>query len=304
VTTKSIDPSVSRPDWLPDDEYPFRLRTLDVGGVSVAYVDEGHGPTVLFVHTGMWSFIFRDVITRLKGEFRCVTLDFPGYGLSPEPPGGELGLADQSELLGDFVARLGLTDITMVLHDLGGPVGSGFAAAHPDLVNGLVMANTFTWKPEGKALIRMLRIVSSKPVTVLDRATKLIPRITTTRFGVGLHLTKNGKRAFMGPFSLPGRVRRFHTLMRDALREVDLYEHIERATAGPLEDKPVLTIFGEKNDPFGFQRRHAATFANHRGVVFAKGNHFPMLDDPDLFAGTLRAWWYDAMSTQSSGGKA
>jgi len=62
----------------------------------------------------------------------------------------------------------------------------------------------------------------------------------------------------------------------------------------------VLPIFGEKNDPFGFQRRHEATFADHRGLVIAEGNHFPMLGDPDLFANTLRAWWLEAVSTQTS----
>ena len=73
-----------RPGWLPEQLYPFDLKTIKLADGNVVYVDEGAGPTLLFVNAGMWSFVFRDVITRLRDEFRCVTLDFPGYGLSPE----------------------------------------------------------------------------------------------------------------------------------------------------------------------------------------------------------------------------
>lgn len=290
MTTNPSITAVAHPDWLPADDYPFQLRSIDLGTDSVTYIDEGAGPTLLFVHTGMWSFIFRDVILRLRDDFRCITLDFPGYGLSPDPIGDELDLADQGELLAEFVERLSLSDITLVLHDLGGVVGMAFAAQRANLIAGIVMANTFAWKPDDKALVRMLRIVSSRPVTVLDRVTRFIPRLTRTRFGVGRHLSRSGKRAFLGPFQGRGRTRRIHSLMRNAIESDTVYERIEAATAGPLQDRPVLTIFGERNDPFGFEDRHHATFPNHVGVVVAKGNHFPMMDDPDLFADSVRGW--------------
>ena len=81
MTTNKTATTVTRPEWLPHSEYPFHLRSLKLGDNTVTYIDEGEGPALLFVHTGMWSFIFRDVITRLRDDFRCITLDFPGYGL-------------------------------------------------------------------------------------------------------------------------------------------------------------------------------------------------------------------------------
>jgi pimeloyl-ACP methyl ester carboxylesterase len=41
-------------------------------------------------------------------------------------------------------------------------------------------------------------------------------------------------------------------------------------------------------------------FPNHQGLIIAKGNHFPMLDDPDLFASTLRTWWHENVSPSMS----
>jgi len=283
--------TADRPNWLAESDYPFALQSVQLGNHEVTFVDEGAGPTLLFVHTGMWSFIFRDVITRLRDHFRCITLDLPGYGLSPEPAAGDLSLAEQSELLQRFVATLDLNDITLVLHDLGGPVGMGFAANAPARVRGLVMANTFAWAPEGKSLRLMLGIVASRPVTALDWLTRLVPRLSATSFGVGRHLDRSGRKAFLGPFADRRRIRRFHTTMRAALDADELYGSIEAATAGALRDRPVLTIFGESNDPFGFQGRHQATFANVESIVVPKGNHFPMMDAPDLFAAGLLDWW-------------
>jgi pimeloyl-ACP methyl ester carboxylesterase len=46
-------------------------------------VDEGSGPTLLFLHgSPTWSFVYRDVIRSLRDEFRCIAVDYPGFGLS------------------------------------------------------------------------------------------------------------------------------------------------------------------------------------------------------------------------------
>ena len=290
MTTNPQTTSAHRPDWLPQDIYPFELRSIDLAGETATYIDEGEGPTLLFVHTGMWSFIFRDVIARLRADFRCIALDVPGYGLSPEPAGDDLGLDSQSSLLGSFVEALGLSDLTLVLHDLGGLVGMGFAADQPDRVQTIVMANTFAWEPEGTALRTMLRIISSRPIAALDRLTAGIPRLTATNFGVGRHLEAAERRAFLGPFQEKRRIDRFHSSMGDALVAESLWRRIELGIAAGLKERPVLTIFGERNDPFRFQPRHHATFPDHESLVIEGGNHFPMMDDPDRFAATLRDW--------------
>lgn len=55
--------------------------------MRVRYINEGSGPALLFVNASRWSFMFRDVIVRLRGQFRCLAIDFPGCGLSPDTPG-------------------------------------------------------------------------------------------------------------------------------------------------------------------------------------------------------------------------
>ena len=285
----TIIDEVERPEWLDRSVYPFTLRTVDLSSGPIAYVDEGQGPTLLFVHAGMWSFIFRDVIAELSSDFRCVTLDFPGSGLSPTHP--EVGgLADVAAVLAEFVERLDLTDVTLVAHDLGGLVGVGAAGRHPVRYSGIVVANAFAWPPEGTALRTMLRLMGGPTMTALDTATGLIPRMTKTRFGVGRHLDRASRAAFFGPFRRRGPRRRFHRLLRSVMQDPAYPEQVETTAIAELADLPVLSIFGEKNDPFGFQDRVDAIWSDHERIAVVGGNHFPMCDDPQLFAATVRDW--------------
>ena len=93
ATPRSLRPATGRPDWLPRSVFPLQSRFGDIDGKRIHYIDEGSGPALLFVSAGQWSFIFRDVIVRLRGRFRCLTLDFPGSGLSPGAPGHDQSVA-------------------------------------------------------------------------------------------------------------------------------------------------------------------------------------------------------------------
>ena len=59
TTTSPRSAPIERPPWLPWSRYPFPTRFADLDGTLVHYVDEGAGPTLLFVSAGQWSFIFR-----------------------------------------------------------------------------------------------------------------------------------------------------------------------------------------------------------------------------------------------------
>lgn len=289
MTRGSGDGVIDRPGWLPHAQYPFTIRRHDRADGSVAVVDEGTGPTLLFVHAGMWSFVFRDVITRLRRDFRCVALDFPGFGLAPAAP-RDLSIEDLSRVLTDVVTTLELDDLTIVAHDLGGLVALATAAARRDRIRGLVLTNTFTWTPDRRALRSMLRVVGSRPAERIGVATNVVSRATSTRLGVGRHLDAAGRAAFRGPFGDPNVRRRFHRLIASVVAGPAFTDQVARATETVLADLPVLTIFGQRNDPFGFQVRLAARFADHEGVVVERGYHFPMMDDPELFARSVRDW--------------
>lgn len=289
TTTETPRSTIARPDWLPEEAWRFEIRTADVAGVPIAYTDEGEGRTLLLVHDGMWSYMWGQVIERLSGSFRVVTLDFPGSGLSPNSD-RPVTLESDSELLESFVDKLGLKRFTLVAHDLGGGVGIGLAARRPNLVEGMVLTNTFAWPPHVRSLRVMLKTMGSSFMSGLDATTNLIPRLSSGRFGVGRHLNEAERAAFVGPFREKGPRRRFHQLMASVIKESDYLMAVERALSTALAGKPVLTIYGERNDPFGFQARFRDHFPDGEEMIIPKGLHFPMCDDPQGFAEQVSRW--------------
>ena len=138
------------PPWLDPAEYPFATHRLTVDGVAVSYVDEGEGPTVLMVHgTPSWSFLYRHLVRGLRDGFRCVAPDLPGFGLSERPPGDAYRPEDQARRLTAFIDALGLKDLTLVVHDFGGPIGLAHAIDRPANVRRLVLFNTWMWSLAG-----------------------------------------------------------------------------------------------------------------------------------------------------------
>ncbi len=72
---------------VPRELFDMRHRFIRLAGEPpVHYVDEGQGPTLLLLHGNPgWSFQYRNVIHALRAQYRCVALDYPGFGLSASP---------------------------------------------------------------------------------------------------------------------------------------------------------------------------------------------------------------------------
>lgn len=290
-----------RPPWLPRQEFPFESRFLDLDGHRIHYVDEGSGPTMLFVHAGpTWSFVFRDLIECLREQFRCVALDFPGAGLSRTVEGYRPGIEPASHVLERFVLALELHAATLVANDLGGPVAFGVAARHPDRFRAIALIEAFGWPlaEENPKVARMLRLVGGRTFRAVNGATNLLARATSTSLGVGRHLTGAGRAAFRGPY----RDRRVRSnalsMLRDAV-DADAYlREVDRSLRTTLNDRPLLLIFGGRSPVLRerFPERWKARFPDARLVVVKGAHHFPQMDDPDLVALTIRSWWYEVVA--------
>jgi pimeloyl-ACP methyl ester carboxylesterase len=131
-----------------EDRWPYRARFARVNGWRMHYVDEGEGDPVLLLHGNpTWGFLYRDVIGPLVSSGRRVIVpDMIGFGLSEKPTRERAHTLDGhiANLVG-LVRQLGLTRVTAVCHDWGGPTGLSFAMANPDRVRALVVMSTWAW---------------------------------------------------------------------------------------------------------------------------------------------------------------
>jgi pimeloyl-ACP methyl ester carboxylesterase len=99
------------------------VSELQVAAGVVDYEDTGgDGPVIVFLHgLVMDSTVWRHVVDDLRADYRCVLPTLPlGAHRRPMRPDADLSLRGLGELVAEFIATLGLTDVTLVGVDWGG----------------------------------------------------------------------------------------------------------------------------------------------------------------------------------------
>ncbi|MHB8863235.1 MAG: alpha/beta fold hydrolase [Pirellulaceae bacterium] len=128
--------------------YPFASHFLTVGEARMHYVDEGQGSPVLMVHGNpTWSFYWRRLIERFRGDYRVLAVDHIGCGLSDKPQKYPYTLQRHIDNLVALIDQLDLHDTTLVAHDWGGAIGLGAAVARADRFRAFVLLNTGAFPP-------------------------------------------------------------------------------------------------------------------------------------------------------------
>ena len=87
------------------------------------YVDEGgSGRPILFCHGNpTCSFLYQNVITRLRGHFRCIAVDYLRFGLSGRPEAYGYTIEEHARCVGELVDYLQLDGFITMGQDWGGP---------------------------------------------------------------------------------------------------------------------------------------------------------------------------------------
>jgi pimeloyl-ACP methyl ester carboxylesterase len=116
---------------------------VESSGVKLHYVTAGEGPLVVLLHGFPdYHYTWRDQMPALAKHFQVVALDLRGYNKSDKPEGVENYAMDK--LIADVAAVLKhfkQKKAVIVGHDWGGAIAWGFATAHPEQVDRLVILN-------------------------------------------------------------------------------------------------------------------------------------------------------------------
>lgn len=120
-------------------EFPFERQFIEVMGSRMAYVEDGEGPVVLFIHGNPTSsYLWRNIIPHVSDDHRAVALDLIGMGASDKPD-IDYTFQDHYAHVEGFIDALGLEDVVLVLHDWGGGLGTYYATNHSVNVRAVVM---------------------------------------------------------------------------------------------------------------------------------------------------------------------
>ncbi|HSM60778.1 MAG TPA: alpha/beta fold hydrolase, partial [Longimicrobiales bacterium] len=154
------------PPFQPDRRlFPFESRWFESDVGPVHYVDEGVGVPILFLHGNpTWSFLYRGIVIRLRKRFRCIAVDYPGFGLSSRPDSYGYTPGEHAAVVSALVRHLDLQNLTIMGQDWGGPIGMRVALDEIERLRALVMGNTFYFPPDTLALKVFAYVMSSEPM--------------------------------------------------------------------------------------------------------------------------------------------
>lgn len=265
--------------WLDPQEYPFAAHYLPLpDGPRLHYLDEGQGPVLLFVHgTPSWSFEFRHLIKALCPAYRCVALDHIGFGLSDKPEHYDYRPQQHARNLQHLIEHLGLRDLTLLVHDFGGPIGLAYAVAHAHNVQRLVIFNSWLWDASQDPEFRKMRPVLANPLLPwLYRWLNASARFLLPASFGAKPLAPAVRQQYTAPFSGPKERNGTVGLARALLHEQPWFGQLGRQLP-PLREHPVLLVWGMQDRFFGptYLRRFAQAFHQPTIVELATCGHVP-----------------------------
>lgn len=278
--------------WIDGEAYPFASRFLEVDGGRMHYVDEGSGPVVVLVHgTPTWSFLWRRLVRDLARDHRVIAMDHVGFGLSDKPAGWTYTPAAHAANVGRLLDALDLDDVTLVVHDFGGPIGLGAALDRPERVSRLVLMNTWMW--------------------ALDERAEKLSKIVAGPLGRYLYFQRNASAKRLIPWAmarkdaLTAEVHRHYThpFPTPELREAPWRLGVELGGSGAwygslwerraaLAELPALLLWGMKDPTFAPDdlRRWQEALPNARTVELPDVGHFPQEEAPERVVAEVRGF--------------
>ncbi|MBS2011540.1 MAG: alpha/beta fold hydrolase [Deltaproteobacteria bacterium] len=282
--------------------YPFRDRWFRGQEGVIHYVDEGSGPIVLFVHgTPTWSFEWRHVIRAVSKRHRCIAIDHLGFGLSERPPGADYSPEAHARRFHEVASALvgEARDVTVVVHDFGGPIALPWVIERARAIAGLVVVNSWMWSfDDDPVLARRARLAGGWLARLLYRwANASLRLLMPSVYGDRAKLTPAVHAQYLAPFRDRGaREDILFALARSLHGSRAHFDGLWRRR-DELSRIPSLVVWGEKDGAFGPHAldRWRSALPHARVVTSSRAGHWPHEEEPETVVAELEAF-LDAIS--------
>jgi pimeloyl-ACP methyl ester carboxylesterase len=269
-------------------------RTVTLHGHAFSYTDSGSGPVLLFIHGLLGSQKqWAHLVDELDEDHRLIVPDLFGHGQSAKPV-GDYSLGAHAATLRDLLDRLGIEQVSLVGHSLGGGIAMVFSYLFPERVDRLVLVASGGLGREVSPLLRSATLPGAEYVLPVIASGWMRDRLASAGRllgSVGLRPGRDLTEVWDGFTSLgdADTRRAFLATTRAVIdpggQTVNAHDYLPDAT--PI---PTLVVWGTKDRMIPAWHAASATtsMANCRVELFSGAGHFPHLDDPDRFAALVR----------------
>lgn len=275
-----------RIEFNPDPRlYPFTSRWFDTSAGRLHYIDEGEGPPIVFCHGNpTWSFLYRGIVSRLRHRFRCIAVDYHGFGLSEHPAGYGYTIAEHARTTGELLDHLQLDGFHVMGQDWGGPISLSVATERHDRVAGIVLGNTWFWPPSFSLRLfsRFMStgVMQGKIINDNFFVERIMPISSSRR------LTELEKAHYRRVQPFPAARRGVAMMPKQIVGATALLERLSREVPEKLGSKPALITWGMKD--LGFRprmmRRVRSAFEDVVVLKLPHAGHYVQEDAPSEIA--------------------
>ena len=280
---------------------PYERCRIAVLDSDMSYVDSGNGDTIIFLHGNPTSsYLWRNIITHLRFDARCLAPDLMGMGDSGKSPNSSYRFIDHSSVLDSWFDAVGLTSkVTLVVHDWGSALGFHWAKRNPEHVKGIVymeaIVRPMTWEewPEAsRNLFQGFRSPAGEEIIIEKNV--FVERVLPG--SVLRKLTEEEMEVYRRPY-IGERESRRPTLTwpREIPIEGEPFDVVQIVSeyAEWLSSSPIPKLFINA-DPgailVGAQREFCRSWPNQKEISVT-GQHFIQEDSPDEIGLAIADWY-------------
>ncbi len=282
--------------------FPYQKKRKSVLGLEMAYVDEGHGDPIVFLHGNpTFSYVWRNILPYVQDFGRILAPDLIGMGDSqklPESGPDSYTFVEHRRYLDALLEALDVRErVTLIGHDWGAALAFDWARRHPDAVRGIAymeaVAGTSSWSemPEvARARFQALRSPQGEQM-VLEQNSFIEFNLPRTILRT---LTDEEMNEYRRPFAQPGEARR-PTLSwpRQLPIEGEPADVTEIVTASgqwlsqSLVPKLLIQAVPGTQSPDRLALNRAWPAQSE---VSVRGHHTPQEDSPDEIGQAIASW--------------
>ncbi|GHO59901.1 haloalkane dehalogenase [Ktedonobacter robiniae] len=282
--------------------FPYQKKQQQILGLEMAYVEEGQGDPIVFLHGNPTSsYAWRNILPHVQGLGRIIAPDLIGMGDSqklPESGPASYTFVEHRHYLDALLEALDVREhVTLVGHDWGAALAFDWARRHPEAVRGIAymeaVIGTSSWDqmPEiARSRFQALRGPAGEQM-VLEQNSFIEFNLPAT---VLRKLSEEEMNEYRRPFAEPGEARRpTLTWPRQIPIEGEPADVAEIVTASgqwlsqSLVPKLLIQAVPgtQGSDQTAFNRTWPA-----QSEVHVRGHHTPQEDSPDEIGQAIASW--------------
>ncbi len=265
-------------------ELPHRIKTIEVNGYQMAYLERGQGTPLVLVHGSLNDYrAWASQMEKFSVGYRAIAVSLRhSYPERWNGAGDNFSVRQHADDLSVFVKELKAGPVHLVAHSRGGDIALILAANHPQLVQSMVLADPAPFD-------EMLPKTAEASAEAENRkafVTSAIERLQQGDLDGGLEI-------FTDAVSEPGNWQQLPESVKQIRRDnawslknlvTDAQEAFNCTDAKKI-DAPILLVTGDKS-PSIYGMMHAALqscLKHQQKVTISNASHGMNRENPDEF---------------------